>query len=413
MWYRLRLLAVVVVALSSAVIPARGAAPEDGAVSPLLIISLDAFRWDYCELHPAETPNLRRLKAEGASARGLIPTFPSNTFPNHYTIVTGLRPAHHGILNNNFFDPQTGQFFSNTLPMAVRDSRWWGGEPIWSTAVKQGRKSACSFWPGSEAEISGVRPSYWKVFNSTEPFEKRLEEVVAWLQLQPESRPELVTFYLEETNAAGHRYGPDAPETVAAIKLLDTRVGALLERLAAVGVSPNVVVVSDHGMTRVATDRCFALDDYLDLNGVQIDFYGPVCGLRSTGDGSSAALFEKLKALPPCLKVLRVEDLPTRFHLTANLRLPPIWVLPEEGGWIGTRNSLEAWLKRTRGEHGYDPELVDMRGTLIVHGPAFRSDGAVIDPVENIHLYDLFCAILHLTPAANDGDDRLSKAFLK
>src|SRR5882724_2829200 len=134
------------------------------ARTPLVLISLDAFRWDYCTLHPAETSNLRRLKAQGVSARALIPVFPSNTFPNHYTLVTGLFPAHHGIVDNDFFDADSGRFFHSNQAILVHDPRWWKGEPIWVTAEKQGVKSAASFWVGAETEIGGQRSSYWRAY---------------------------------------------------------------------------------------------------------------------------------------------------------------------------------------------------------------------------------------------------------
>ena len=252
-----------------------------GEPPPLVLLSLDAFRWDYCALHPAETPNLRRLVSEGVTARALIPVFPTNTFPNHYTIVTGLYPSHHGIINNQFFDPASGTFFRYNQSASARDPAWWGGEPIWITAAKQGRASACSFWPGSEAAIGGLRPTYWKPYNYNGiSFEKRLEELIAWLRLPAARRPAVVTFYLEETNTAGHRYGPGSPQLIAAIKLLDGRVGALAARLRAEGITPNLVIVSDHGMTACDAQRVVLLDDYVDLATVQIDFEETCAGLR-------------------------------------------------------------------------------------------------------------------------------------
>lgn len=408
-----KLLTFFLVVFALAFPPTVRSALPAGKPTPLLLISLDGFRWDYCDLYPEQTPHLRGLKRAGRSARGLIPVFPSNTFPNHYTIVTGLWPSHHGVLNNQMFDPDSGRFFRLNFPAAVRDSRWWGGEPIWVTARKQGLRSACSFWPGSEAEIGGLRPNYWKTFDPAEKFEPRLEELIGWFRLPPEERPDVVTFYLEETNSVGHAYGPGTPETIAAIKLLDTRVGVMLQRLEAEGIKPNVVVVSDHGMTRVMPDRCFGLDDYLDLATVQLDFHGPACGLRPLPPTTVEDLFDRLQNLPGGAKAYRSEDLPERLHLTGNSRIPPIWVLPAEGGWVATQQLLAPWLLKTRGEHGYDPAMETMRGTLIVSGPDFCSDGAVIEAVENIHLYHLFCAALRLKPASNDGDDRLVKSFLQ
>lgn len=393
-------------------VDARAVEDSSGGFHPLLLISLDAFRWDYCDLYPDQTPRLRQLKKTGASAKQLISVFPSNTFPNHYTIVTGLWPAHHGMINNTMFDPETGSFFRNTWPAAVANSRWWGGEPIWVTAHNQGLRTACSFWPGTEAAIKGVRPDFWKHYDYSVPFENRLEELVSWLRLPAEKRPSLVTFYLEETNGVGHTYGPGAPETIAAIQLLDTRVGVILDRLQSEGIKPNVIIVSDHGMTTILPERCVALDDFVDLTTTQIDFYGPVAGLRPL-TGTVDQLMDRLKTLPAGAKAYRREELPERLHFTGNPRIPPVVILAAEGGWVATRQSIDPWLTKTKGEHGYDPQIESMKGTFIVHGPAFRNDGAVIDPVENVHMYNLLCAVLHLKPAPNDGDERLVKQVMR
>ncbi|HEU5079745.1 MAG TPA: ectonucleotide pyrophosphatase/phosphodiesterase [Opitutaceae bacterium] len=379
---------------------------------PLLVVSLDAFRWDYCDLHPKETPNLRRLKKEGASAKSLISVYPSNTFPNHYSIATGLRPEHHGMINNTFFDPQIGAYFRYTSRECVGDSRWWGGEPIWITAVKQGRRSACSFWVGSETAIDGLRPTYWMHYDYSIPFAQRLEQLVGWLTLPEGERPDLVMFYLEETNSVAHTFGPESPETVKAIQLLDTRIGAMIEALDRAGVNPNLVVVSDHGMTDVKPERCVALDDIIDLSTVQVDFTGPQAGLRPL-KGSVEELLAKLQHLPAGAVAYRREDLPKALHVGDNPRFPPVWVVPQEGGSISTKQALAAWLAKTKGEHGYDPEIRSMQGTLIVHGPDLASDGRAIDSVENIDLYNLFCALLRLKPAPNDGDDRAVRELVK
>jgi len=207
------------------------ASNQGSAPTPLLLISLDAFRWDYCERYPEQTPHLRQLAREGVSVRQLVPVYPSNTFPNHYTIVTGLYPSHHGIVNNEFFDARLGEYFRYNVPASAQKSQWWGGEPIWVTAQRQGLKSACSFWVGSEAEITGVRPNFWRAYNAAVTFESRFEELFHWLSLPPAERPSVITFYLEEGNSVGHKYGPDSPELIATVKTLDDRVGAILERL--------------------------------------------------------------------------------------------------------------------------------------------------------------------------------------
>lgn len=409
---------------------------------PLLLISMDGFRWDYCALHPADSPHIRQLAREGVSARELIPVYPSNTFPNHYSIVTGLYPAHHGIINNEMFDPRLGAFFHYTLPAAAGDARWWGGEPIWITAVKQGRASASYYWVGSEAAVEGLRPTYSKHFNmdvyNSQPFDVRIDQVVAWLRLPPAQRPAVITFYLEETNGAGHKFGPDSLELAQAVKLQDGRIGALLDRLAAEHLPPiNVIIVSDHGMTEVSPDRVMALDDYLDPATVEVDFQSPAMGLRPLKGTTAKDIVRALAKLPHAKAYLtdnqpaapgpsgwwhrldvgvlhRADYLPARFHLTGNPRIPDVWIVPELGWHIQTRANAKLPASHDqKGDHGFDNAYQAMHGILIAHGPSFRSDGTVIDPVENIHIYNLMCAVLHLTPAPNDGDDRLVRAMLR
>lgn len=390
--------------------PGLGAAP---AAAPVVLISLDAFRWDYIASHPDETPHLRELMRTGVTAKGLISVFPTQTFASHYSIATGLYPGHHGLVGNSFFDAARGEFFNYRLPAAVRDGRWFGGEPIWVTAVKQGRTSACAFWVGSEAEIAGGRPTYWRNFDATLPFEQRLEEFVGWLLLPAERRPAVILFYLENTNSAGHYFGPRSAEVTAAIKLLDGQIGTMVARSKSAGVPLNLVIVSDHGMAETdGTAQTLILDDILDLGTVQVDFDGPIAGLRPK-DGDVAALMKKLSSLPPTHHVYRVEDLPARWHMPKGPRVPDVWIVPDAGWRIQQRSRFISTRDgRLKGDHGYDPATPAMQGLFIANGPAFRSDGAVIDAVENVHIYNLLCAAIGLTPAPNDGDDRLVKAVL-
>ena len=396
--------------------PVSTAAQNAPADPPVILVSIDGFRWDYPELYAAESATIRKLRHDGASVRSLVPVFPSNTFPNHYTLVTGLYPAKHGIIDNAFFDPTLGAVFRFTQPGAARDSRWWGGEPIWVTAIKQGRKAATAFWVGSEAEISGVRPTFWQTFDYKIPFEQRLEELVRWLKLPPAERPAIVAFYLEETNSAGHRYGPRSAEVAAAIKLLDERITTMLGRLRAEKIEPNLVIVSDHGMTATSADRVVILEDHLDRASVQVDADGSTMALRPL-KGDSGALVRAFENVPH-VKAYRAEDLPAHLHLTGNERIAPVWILPDEGWHVVTRATFERLRTNYRvngylqGDHGYDPALPSMHGILIAHGPAFRA-GARLGAVENIHVYNLLCAALRVKPARNDGDDRLVRAFLQ
>lgn len=388
---------------------------SEAAPPPLILISLDGFGQDYFERYAAECPTLRRLRDEGVSAQGLIPVFPTNTFPNHYSIVTGLYPARHGIINNNFMDPGSGAIFKYNLPQSNRDSRWWGGEPVWVTAIKQGRRAATSFWVGSEAEIGGVRPTYWKPYDHAARVTDRLEELFRWLHLPADQRPALVTFYLSEPNNAGHRYGPDSPETAAAVKSVDETVSTLLRRLRSEQLDANLIIVSDHGMVATSRERVVLLDDYVDRASVLVESDGSVVALHPL-TGGVAPLLRALEQVPHA-RAYRAEDLPAHLQLKGNPRIAPVWVLPEAGWHLALRSAVD----RTRltyheagylqGDHGYDPRLPGMHGILIAHGPAFRQ-GVRIPALENIHVYNLMCAVVGLTPARNDGDDRLVRAAL-
>lgn len=406
---RFRLLLVLSILLAGA----RVFASSPGATPPpLLLISLDGFRADYCDLYPAETSHLRALRSDGASAAALISVYPSNTFPNHYSIVTGLYPAHHGIINNDFFDPARGEFFHYNRAAISGDGTWWGGEPIWVTAIKQGRRSACAFWPGSDAAIQGIRPTFWHPYDYSIPFEKRLDELLSWLSVAPAQRPAVTTFYLEETNSVGHRFGPHSPEIRGAVKLLDERVGMIVDRLRQAGIAANIIVVSDHGMTECTPQQVVLFDDYFDLKKVQIDFSETAAGLRPLAGADAAAVFASVSRMPH-VHAYHGDAMPPRFHLTANPRIPPIWLVPDEGWCIMSRENFTKYQSHfDRGQHGYDPALPSMHALLIAHGPSIRP-GVRIPAVANIHLYNLMCAATGLKPAANDGDDRLVRAFLR
>ncbi|MGD0483536.1 MAG: ectonucleotide pyrophosphatase/phosphodiesterase, partial [Gemmatimonadales bacterium] len=209
-------------------------APRRSPPRPLLILmSFDGFRWDY--LDRGLTPNLSRIAESGVRVRALVPSFPTKTFPNHYTLVTGLLPEHHGIVDNTVKDPGTGAVFHASDTLAVRDPRWWGGEPLWVTAERQGARSAAMFWPGTEAPIAGVLPTYWRRYDARVPDSARVDQVLAWLDLPDAQRPSVLLLYLSDTDDAGHRYGPDAPQMADAIRQVDAMVGRLVDGLRARG----------------------------------------------------------------------------------------------------------------------------------------------------------------------------------
>lgn len=384
---------------------AEGVAPRDRI---LILISLDGFRYDY--LQKFNPPNLNRLAAEGVRAKRLIPAFPSLTFPNHYTIVTGLWPEHHGIVNNSFYDPVFKTNFAISKNPGPREGRWWGGEPIWVTAVKQGRVADCMFWPGSEAEIKGVRPTEWKPYDNNAEPDACVDTALNWLA-QTNQRPSLVTLYFHNVDSASHHDGVDSPAVVRAVAQVDEAVGRLmngLDRLKLQDIA-NVIVVSDHGMTDLSTNRIVVLNDYVDLKKVQVDFSGALAGLRPL-DGDVTALYKQFSGREKHFKAYRRDRLPARFHFDDNRRIPPVILVAEEG-WYISRQGLKAGKEFEKATHGYDPKLKSMGAVFIARGAAFRH-GVVLSSVENIGLYNLFCATLGLVPAPNDGDDNLVRKVL-
>ncbi|MGE0638690.1 MAG: ectonucleotide pyrophosphatase/phosphodiesterase [Thermoanaerobaculia bacterium] len=382
--------------------------------APLLVaVSLDGFRWDYPELHGA--PNLLALAGEGIRAASLVPQFPSKTYPNHYSIVTGLRPEHHGIVANTMQDPLFGARFSLADRAAVEDGRWWEGEPIWVTAERAGLRTASSFWPGSEAEIAGVRPSLWKRYDDSVADEVRADEALSWLDLPAAKRPRLLLFYLAEPDRSGHRFGPRSDETAAAVHHADAIVGRLRAGVEARGLGPSTdwVVVSDHGMAAVDPDRTIVLEEWIDLAEVEMVDLNIVGTLRPR-TGTEDDLVRRLSRAGPHLHAARREDLPARFHYRDHRRIPPVvvWVDP---GWtlVATRDERDRRRQDPQlGAHGYDPAEPAMHGIFVAAGPSFRR-GVDLPAVENLDLYDIFCWVLSLPAAANDGSVATARAILK
>ncbi len=389
------------------------ACASDGTEPAVLLISLDGFRWDY--RHSTETPILDQLAAEGVEAEGLIPVFPSKTFPNHYSIVTGLYPENHGIVSNNMYDAQLDASFSLRNREAVEDGRWWEGEPLWVTAAKQGQKSAALFWPGSEAQIGGVRPDYWERFDTTIPSRERVDRVLAWLDLPAKERPAFISLYFSEADGAGHGHGPGSPEQREAVRRLDAELGRLVEGLRARDLLQrvNLIVVSDHGMAEVSPDRVILLDDYLDLSRVRVVDWTPLAGLIPSDDYSDQA-YRALKGAHPHLQVFRKEEMPERFHYRKHPRIPPLLALADEGWMILSRRRLAQIEEHNfpRGAHGYDNQLRSMQGIFLAHGPAFRQ-GLRVEPFLAIHVFPLLAHLLNLEAPRCDGDLEVVRPFLK
>jgi predicted AlkP superfamily pyrophosphatase or phosphodiesterase len=361
-----------------------------------------------------ETPNLQRLAKEGVRAKRMIPSFPSKTFPNHYTIVTGLYPENHGIVSNRMFDPAINKSFVYKDSLNNTQGFWWGGEPIWATAVKQGQRSATYFWPGSEAEVAGARPTYYEAYNGKVPDSSRVDKVLQWLDLPAEKRPTLITLYFSHTDDIGHRHGPESKEILLAIRAMDAMVGRLCNGLDARGLfdKVNIIALADHGFASTSADSLIFLDDFIDMNSVQAIIESPVVGLRSE-DGDDPKVFIQLANVHPHMKVYNRETMPARFHYTKNNRISPVTLLADEGWSITTRSYYSKFKNyEFGGTHGYDNELISMGALFVAHGPAFKK-GYTAEPFQNIHVYELMAHILGLKPSPNDGSLEFTRNMLK
>ncbi len=392
--------------------PPQGARPAAPDSQVIVLISLDGFRYDYLD-RPAAA-NLRGLAARGVRARWMVPVFPTKTFPNHYSQVTGLYPEHHGVISNTMFDPAIGWFsLAESSAVSRADPRWWGGEPLWVTAVRQGRKSATFFWPGSDGEIAGTRPTYYRAYDARVSNLRRVAQVLDWLSLPPDSAPVFVTLYLSDVDGAGHDFGPDAPQTDSAVARVDSAVGALLRGIESRGLAGrvNVVVVADHGMAATSPERLIYLDDYVDLSGITVVDWSPVALLLPKAGGDEA-LYQALAGRHPHLTVYRRTQIPDRLHYRAHPRIPPVVAVADEGWEITTRARVARRPFRAGGTHGYDPAVRSMGALFVAAGPAF-AQGKVVEPFQNVHLYELMAHLLGLRPAPNDGSLDSVRVMLK
>jgi predicted AlkP superfamily pyrophosphatase or phosphodiesterase len=368
----------------------------------VILIGLDGFRNDYMD--KADTPSLHRLAAHGARAQGLIPVFPSKTFPNFYSIATGLYPENNGIVGNTMFDPELQANFRMSDRAAVEDGRWWGGEPIWVTAEKQGQRSGIFFWVGSEAEIAGTRPAHWKRYDGKVPNSDRVAQALAWLDLPAAERPRFIALYFSDADHYGHRHGPESPEVINAILELDGILGMLVQGLEARGVFDrvNIIVIADHGMSATTAEHVIHLRDYIDLSLVQVLDGSPAVALWPL-QKNEEEIYRALANAHPHMHVYRKETVPGRFHYSRHRRIPPILCLAGDGWTIDTRAAPDTSRQYSeKGAHGYDNLLTTMRATFIAHGPAFKK-GVVVKPFQSIHVYNLMAHLLNLKPAPNDG----------
>jgi len=382
---------VMLVLTGCASVPPTGSGQAETPRPLVILISIDGFRYDY--LTRGATPTLTALAADGATGP-MRPSFPSLTFPNHYTLVTGLHPDHHGIVGNSFIDPAMGRF-----SMSRTEAGWWDqAEPIWISAEKAGLTAATMFWPGSESENHGLRPHYYRAFDQAVTGDQRVDQLLAWMDATP--RPDLGTLYFDTVDTAGHHDGPDAPETMTAAAGVDASIARLIAGLKARGLYDNtvLVIVADHGMAATSPDRVMLLDDLVDPAAVNITYAGPVVYLDPVAghEVEVEAALVKRHAHGVCWDKAHI---PARFVLGSNPRVPAI-VCSADIGWVfGTRARP---MRQAGGAHGYDNQAPEMAALFIAHGPGVARGRRLTD-LDSVDVQPLLGRLLGIRVPVGDG----------
>ncbi len=376
----------------------------------VVLISLDGFRYDYPRRYGS--PHLLGLGFKGASApEGMLPAYPSLTFPNHISIVTGLYPEHHGIVGNTFWDPAREETYVYTQSKSNSDGSWYSGTPLWVLAEQQGMRSACLFWPGSEAEIQGKRPSYYLHFDDKFDDEKRVDQVVAWLKLPAELRPHFITLYYSNVDHAGHIYGPDSEEVRAAVHHVDAMVGDLQSKVAKLHLPVDIVVVADHGMVTLQ-GKPVVLSDFADLT----DFHTEGSLLYPQEDTDVQETYEEFLIHPdPRFKIYRRAEVPAGLHFDSNPREGDPVIVPAGPFTFRIRQlaSETEGENKNRGGHGFNPRTMpEMKAIFFAAGPDVRP-GVQLKPFENVNVYPFIAEILGLDAPAVDGTIDVLRPALK
>lgn len=394
-----------------------------------ILISLDGFRADF--LQRGLTPILNGFIREGVSPKYMLPSFPSVTFPNHYTMVTGLYPESHGVVGNSYWDPVLQEEFYYTHPDAMQAKWWQGGEPIWATAEEQGVRVATHMWPGSEAHIGDFEPAFVDKYNGSELLERKVSTILGYLDkpgpdmlniatVVDDQRPQLIAAYVPNVDADGHKYGPNSTAIRDTIQSVDTMLDLLLTGLNDRNLTDlvNVVVVSDHGMATTSTERTIQFEDLVDPELIEHIDGWPHYGLRPKNPNTIGELYQDLflKAEQgEGFDVYTKETMPKRYHFTNNDRIAPLWIVPRTGWAIVMRNEFDVETAKAnddvyhpRGIHGYDHEHPLMRAIFVARGPSFpHRPGSRVEVFQNIEVYNILCDSIGVHPKANNGTLRL------
>lgn len=343
----------------------------------------------------------------------MIPSYPTLTFPNHYSIVTGLYPSHHGLVNNYFYDPARKEYYSMRGAETVKDGSWYGGTPLWVLAEKQQMLTASFYWVGSEADIQGILPTYYYTYNSDIPINRRIQIVTDWLNLPPDHRPHFITFYIPEVDHAGHVYGPGASQTGEAVRWVDSSIQKLVHAVKTTGLPVNFIIVSDHGMTKIDTEHPLRMPPAVDTNKFIIPHGLELVELYAKNKEDVFTTYNKLKKEEKGFTAYLKNDLPGYLHYSekddVTNRIGDILLVP---AWPQVFNFSDQ--KSNPGAHGFDPVLVrDMHAVFYAWGPAFKIN-LQVPSFENVNIYPVITRILGLKyPDKTDGTTKLADKILK
>lgn len=392
------------------IIPHRVNSTEQQKKPYVILISIDAFRWDLADKYQAK--NLLRLRESGVQAEYMKSSFPSLTFPNHYGIVTGLYPAHHGIVDNIFYDKQRAVVYKKSDKKMAVDSSWYNGKPLWVLAEQQKMLSAIFYWPGSEISMDGIRPSYFFNYSESIPVDRRVAIVKDWLQLPAEKRPHFIALYFPQVDQAGHKYTVDSEEAKAAVQVVDDAIGKLVDAVKSTGIEANFIVLSDHGMTTIDNVNTLSLPKAVNPEQFTVTPGNALLHLYAKDASFVKPTYKALKAEAKDYDVYLSKKVPKAWHYnkkedkfdrTGDILLVPH--LPKVFNVNGVKPDF--------GQHGFDPAIPDMHAVFYAWGPAFKS-GLKIPPFENVNVYPLIAHILGLSYTQKiDGKAKVLQPILK
>ncbi len=384
----------------------------------VVMVSFDGFRYDYIQKYPC--PNIQAFIKNGIAAKKMLPQFPSKTFPNHYTLVTGLYPGSHGLVDNTFYDKERDTFYSIRQRAKVEDPYYYGGLPIWQLVQQNGMKSASYFWVGSEAPIGGQYPTYYHKFDDKVPHIDRINAVFDWLKLPDSERPHLMTIYFSMVDTQGHEYGPDSEETKKAVMEADTLVGKLMSGLNKIDLPVNVILVSDHGMYEMQNEAKYFIYQEDLLQGLSKDDFifvnnGTHANIFLKNKSKEEEIFKSIAARENHFKLYKKADIPAKLHFNTHPRIGDLFFVVEPGYSIYSKESLakRPETRKVWGVHGFDPSITPEMGAIFyANGPNIKQ-GKKIPTFDNIHVYPFIASILGIKTPKIDGNSKILKKYIK